>query len=212
MPQLIAPPRLIGPARRLAAFSPTDLFAASEVGGFYDPSDLTSLYQSRTGGSIASADGQAIGITLDKRLMGGKTAAAFIAAQSELVTNGTFDADASWTKGTGWTISGGQAVASGASAFSELGQTIVAAAGDTFVITLSCTVTAGSLLVWIGTSATSVSVTTSGEKTIILKASGSNSIKIVASGSGFTGTVDNVSVKALPGYHMIAPSDAARPL
>jgi len=32
---------------------------------------------------------------------------------SELVTNGTFDADSNWTKGTGWTISGGSASCDG---------------------------------------------------------------------------------------------------
>ena len=39
----------------------------------------------------------------------------------ELVTNGTFDTDSDWTKGTGWSISGGQAthVAGTASNFSQ---------------------------------------------------------------------------------------------
>ena len=33
---------------------------------------------------------------------------------SELITNGTFDADTDWAKGTGWTITGGKAVATAA--------------------------------------------------------------------------------------------------
>jgi hypothetical protein len=59
------------------AFSPNQV---SSTQAFYDPSDLSSLYQSRTGGSIVSADGQTVGIMLDKSQMGSKTAAAFIAA------------------------------------------------------------------------------------------------------------------------------------
>jgi len=37
------------------------------------------------------------------------------AVGTELVTNGTFDSDANWTKGSGWTISGGNAVATNVS-------------------------------------------------------------------------------------------------
>ena len=33
---------------------------------------------------------------------------------SELVTNGTFDTDSDWIKSTGWTISGGKAIATSA--------------------------------------------------------------------------------------------------
>ena len=41
-----------------------------------------------------------------------------------LVTNGDFAADTDWTKGTGWTISGGQALFTSAGGASELSQTI----------------------------------------------------------------------------------------
>jgi len=77
------------------AFSPDQV---SSTQAFYDPSDLTSLYQSRTGGANVSADGQTVGIMLDKSQMGGKTAAAFIAGAAEVVAPLDFE--------TGWPIQG----------------------------------------------------------------------------------------------------------
>ena len=46
-------------------FSPSQLFAASEPGFWYDPSDLTSMYQGRTG-TTAAAVGSPVGQILDK--------------------------------------------------------------------------------------------------------------------------------------------------
>ena len=42
----------------------------------------------------------------------------------ELVTNGDFDSDTGWTKGTGWTISGGQALYDGTGGTSSIGQAV----------------------------------------------------------------------------------------
>lgn len=47
-----------------------------------------------------------------------------------LVTNGTFDTDSDWTKGTGWTISGGQADFDGNTAFSQLSQDALGGVGS----------------------------------------------------------------------------------
>ena len=51
---------------------------------------------------------------------------------AELVTNGTFDTDSGWNKGSGWTISGGKANAS--SATSDFTQTISYTLGKTYRI------------------------------------------------------------------------------
>jgi hypothetical protein len=67
---------------------------------------------------VAYADGNHL---LEITDSGGKVLSAVIKAQgsgetvgSELVTNGTFDTDSDWVKGTGWSISAGEAHASGA--------------------------------------------------------------------------------------------------
>lgn len=51
---------------------------------------------------------------------------------AELVTNGTFDTDSDWVKGTGWTISGGVATHT-PGAGGDIYQTITCVAGETYV-------------------------------------------------------------------------------
>jgi hypothetical protein len=52
--------------RGSVAFSPADLFAASEPGVWYDPSDLTTLFTDSTGLIPVTAAGQSVGKILDK--------------------------------------------------------------------------------------------------------------------------------------------------
>ena len=49
-----------------ATFSPADLFASGEQGAWYDPSDLTTMFQDRAGTTPVTADGQTVGKILDK--------------------------------------------------------------------------------------------------------------------------------------------------
>ena len=63
------------------------LFANSEVGAWYDPSDLTTMFQDRAGTTPVTADGQTVGLILDK--------SKGLVLGSELVANGTFDTDLS---------------------------------------------------------------------------------------------------------------------
>lgn len=54
---------------------------------------------------------------------------------NDLVTNGTFAADSDWTKGTGWTISGG--TASAATSTDDLSQTITLIEGVDYEVTFT---------------------------------------------------------------------------
>nr|DAL11090.1 MAG TPA_asm: hypothetical protein [Bacteriophage sp.] len=49
-----------------AAYSPASLFAASEPGVWYDPSDLTTLFQDTAGTTPVTAAGQSVALVLDK--------------------------------------------------------------------------------------------------------------------------------------------------
>jgi hypothetical protein len=49
-----------------AAFDPATLFASGEQGGWYDPSDLTTLFQDTAGLTPVTATGQSVGRMLDK--------------------------------------------------------------------------------------------------------------------------------------------------
>jgi hypothetical protein len=48
------------------SFSPDALFANSEPGVWYDPSDLTTMFQDRAGTTPVTAPGQSVGYVLDK--------------------------------------------------------------------------------------------------------------------------------------------------
>lgn len=48
------------------AFSPSSLFEASEQGAWYDPSDLTTMFQDRSGTTPVTTPGQLVGVRRDK--------------------------------------------------------------------------------------------------------------------------------------------------
>lgn len=120
----------------------------------------------------------------------------------ELVTNGGFDTDTAWTKGAGWTISGGTAVATGVTGFADIQQNLPAViAGQTYVITFAVSITSGTIAAYLGTNGNGNSIIS------IISASGSYSFlfhknpldttkTILFRGNPtFTGTIDSVSVK-----------------
>ena len=49
-----------------SAFTPEELFKNGEQGVWYDPTDLATMYQEHTGGSPVTANGQPVGLMLDK--------------------------------------------------------------------------------------------------------------------------------------------------
>jgi len=113
---------------------------------------------------------------------------------AEYVTNGAFTTDTGWTKGTGWTIAAGVADASGAIS-TALSQTsaITLIAGYTYTITYTVSRSAGSVTPSIGgTSGTARSSSATFVETIV---AGTTQL-LAFTGSGFTGTIDNVSVTA----------------
>ena len=159
-------------------------------GALYNPADLTSLYQSRTGGSTG-ASGSVVGIMLDKSRMGGQTAAAFIAGRPELVVNGNFATDTVWTKGAGWTISGGAANgASGSSTNLQQNGILVIGSWCSITFTLSAVVS-GTVTPYAGGSGVGASIGANGTYTQVIRCVGDTNLYF---------------------NHALAPSDAARPL
>jgi hypothetical protein len=120
-------------------------------------------------------------------------------AAADQVVNGTFAADSDWTKGTGWTISGGTANKSAGTA-SNLDQAQTLTVGRSYLITYTMTRTAGTLNVALsgGTTVNGANRTASGTYTEVLVAvTGNNNLRFAAD-SSFAGTLDNVIVKELP--------------
>ena len=109
---------------------------------------------------------------------------------SELILNGNFATDSNWIKGTGWTISGGEANCNSGSS-TELYQSL-AVSGKTYKITFTITsYTSGQIAARAG-GITGVVRTSIGTFTDTITANGTQ-LGVFNSG-GFVGSIDNVSV------------------
>lgn len=115
---------------------------------------------------------------------------------ANVVTNGTFDADANWSKGTGWTISGGVATKTAGTA-ANLSQSIGVAANQVVRIRFSYTRTAGTLTVSCGGRTHSSSFTSaSASVDIYILATGTQALTFIADAT-FAGTVDAVEANII---------------
>jgi hypothetical protein len=118
----------------------------------------------------------------------------------ELVTNGTFDTDSDWAKGTGWSIANGKASCDGSQASDTL---IYENIGDQsnetikFSFTVSDYVSGTLKTAVFGASGTTVhSITSNGDYTFYIDvASGHNGNTGFKAEVGFQGSVDNVSIQ-----------------
>lgn len=70
-------------------YSPYNLFAASEPGVWYDPSDLTTLFQDTAGTTPVTAPGQAVGRINDKSGRGNHATQATVASRPLYQVDGT---------------------------------------------------------------------------------------------------------------------------
>ena len=127
---------------------------------------------------------------------------------AETVTNGGFDADANWTKGTGWEIDDGVASCDGTqSANTGLvqqgtieGGSLDFAVGEVYEVTFDAVVTAGVITyVEVGSGLDSVDITSSGHVVRYISVTSTNDRLTIAGSATFVGSVDNVSVKQVNG-------------
>lgn len=70
-------------------FNPLDLFANGEQGAWYYPSDLTTLYQDSAGTTPVTADGDPVGLMLDKSGNGNHASQSVSASRPIYRTDGT---------------------------------------------------------------------------------------------------------------------------
>ncbi len=116
---------------------------------------------------------------------------------SELITNGTFDADANWTKGATWSIAAGVATCT-TSVGDTISQNLVGLIqpGKTYVVTYTITRTTGSIVVSLGSIATDLGKirSASGTYTDTIYCGANTTLYFYAYGS-FAGTLDAVSIK-----------------
>jgi len=114
----------------------------------------------------------------------------------ELITNGGFDADTDWTKGTGWTIAGGVAThASGTQSDIEAtGSSSLLTSGKHYMVVFTVSGrTAGTLTAVMKTGGESSGQTTNGTFSVVLAAGTGNFV--FRGTSAFDGSIDDISVR-----------------
>lgn len=177
------------------------LFGNNEQGALYDLYDRSTLFQDAAGTTPWTTLGQPLGLQRDK--------SKGLVRSANLVTNGDFASATGWTAGAGWAIGSGVATATASSA--DLSTDIGAVANRWYVVTFTVTRTAGSLTVIAsGTATTTPTISASGTYTLYILASGAGST-LIFRGSGFSGTIDNVSAVYEQGNHRYQTTSASRP-
>jgi hypothetical protein len=118
-------------------------------------------------------------------------------AGAEIVTNGDFATDSGWTKGAGWTISGGKATHDSTTGNRYLTQGGILTAGKQYVLTFTISnYTSGTLRIYGGTTQPVDITEGNATYTIPFIAAAGGDVNFQSSVSGaFIGSIDNVSCK-----------------
>jgi len=188
-------------------FSPSELFASSEKGVWYDPSDFTTFYSNTAGTTAITAVEQPVGLMLDK--------SQGLVLGSEIVTNGNFSSGT-----TGWSGNGNYSVVNGVLVFTdsvyfEIYQTPGASLQNQYVeVSFDLTIISGTIIFRPNyfSTAGQQSFTTSGTKTFKVYSDGTR-FAFIPSGTTVVGaSIDNVSIKSYAGNHARAANNStARP-
>jgi len=112
-----------------------------------------------------------------------------------LIANGTFDSDTVWTKGTGWTISGGTANFAATGSYSNLYQ-LVCTIGKAYKMTVTAGVSSGVVYIKCGNNGNNIGITTSGTYNLLSICSGDTGA-IIQANTTFNGYIDNVIVEEI---------------
>lgn len=208
--KIFTPLNLPDPEPEPPSFSILQLFSGSEPGFWYDPSDLSTLYQDSAGTTPVTAPGQTVGLLLDK--------SQGLTLGPERVTNGTFNSDLS-----GWSIdnaspparqvtwtAGGARIQNDGSGNITLRQPNVFEANKSYRVTFTVTVASGGVDFLRG-STVIASISATGSYSYITGGAALERLAFARSGVVDV-IVDNISVRELPGNHLTQPSLFNRPI
>lgn len=201
-----------------AEYSPAGLFAAGEQGAWYDPSDMSTMFQDAAGTTPVTAVEQPVGLILDK--------SQGLVLGAEVVANGTFDSGAAgWSAGANAASvsasAGRLTVVSVSAGFGRAITTISLTAGRTYKVEAEVTSTnCSSFLVGIANNAQG----TGDASVLILNAVGKKTAYFVAASTGYltlrnndstpsgSTTWESVSVRELLGNHATQTTATSRPV
>lgn len=183
---------------------PLDLFGNGEQGVWYDPDDLSTLYQDVTGSIPVTAVGQPVGLMLDKKFG--------LIRGAELIINGNFESLGNWSLSASVQISSSKLRFSSSPSNSSAVQLGIVEAGKDYEISYTVdSLTSGAINIKMQGSGgfTGPIVTAAGSYKTILTAGADGSVAIVAAFANTTAVIDNISVRALPGSHagMVLPAN-----
>ena len=208
-------------------FSPASLFESGEVGAWYDPSDLSTLFQDTAGTTPVTTSGQTVGLMLDKSQGAGYADGSFTGLGSEENSNpgGPFTTTTGYTAYRSATlsiVSGALRVSGTTETFPYAGIPFSTVVGKTYYVEgLSTSVSGSNIDVYLQKNdAPSGAVNAvffgpdepAGIKSGVFVATATTTY-ILAISVQLDNVVDwsYISVKELPGFHATQPTAAARP-
>jgi hypothetical protein len=197
----------------ITPFSPASLFASNEPGVWYDPSDISTLFQDTAGTIPVTSPGQTPAQTVALMLDKSKG----LTLGPELVTNGDFSSSANWTlTGTLSAISAGAlrlGDVSTAATASQSGRTFTS--GKSYRVSFDVVSrTTGSVRIYFGAGAVAPTTAVSAVGSysfIVSMPSNQTEIYFQTQSNPADLVVDNISVKELAGNHATQATAASRP-
>lgn len=191
------------------------LFSNGEQGFFYDPNDLSTMYQDAAGTIPVTGAGQPVGLILDK--------SKGLVLGSELIVNGSFAQDVSWWVANNTAIltwSDGRARLTRNNSSDSISQGFPTVVGKWYKVTVTAyPVNSNNARVAVGpinsitSSANTIANSFTNELVLLFMAA--TEISYILLGSVANGAVvdfDNVSIKSLSGHHAFQTTSASRPI
>ena len=185
-----------------------ELFANSEQGFWYDPNDLSTMFQDAAGTVPVTAVGQPVGLLLDKNKG--------LELGVEKVVNSDFDSNTAWIKAASVTISNGSAIFNGATGNPVLSLNVGITPGKWYELTINVAeATAGSITLRIyGIGGDDSILTASSVGVYKVRAlARSDAIGLIGvAASSASMKLSSVSVKEILGITASQTTSAARPI
>lgn len=160
-----------------------------------------SLYQDSNGVSAAVSPGDVVGLVIDSSKGGLENLG------PELVTNGGFDTDTWWVKTTNVTISSGLANYTSVALNGGVYRSSFLTAGKYYQVTFTVTgFSSGGIRIYSGGNRTSAFSANGTYRVFVLAGSADASLIFEATATGTTLSLDNISVREIPGNHAYQPT------